>query len=193
MCHVCTPRCSARSLRIHGRYLETLVNTSPWLQSLWDKNNPVRKAVFPSTVATGDPDGRSHSFFSCFDRPCTEPSAFLSSIQNILLVKGKLRLSLELQTSSERYKALFSRPITTPSLSLFIKMFSLKSLSGRQSWMATKPKAIGSLSSKNAKSSSGLLVKYLLWRVFLVTWEAFIFSNEWPTEKTTTYLKVSSL
>lgn len=179
MCHVWTVSVLSRSLRIHGRYLEILVNTSPWLQSLWDRNSPVRKAVFPSTVATGDPDISSHFLFLYCDRTLI-PSGSCSSIQNILLVKEKLRLSLELQASSETYEGLLAPPTTMPSLPLFIKMFSLKSFSGRQSWMVPEPKVVGSLSSKNAKSSSGLPVKYLLWSVFLVIWEALIFSFECP-------------
>lgn len=179
MCHV-WPSVLSKSLRIHSRYLEILANTSPWLQSVWDKNSPVRKAVFPSTVATGDPDIRSHSFFLCCDRLRPIPSGSRSSIQNILLVKEKLRLSLEWQTSSERYEGLLASPTSTPSLPLFIKMFSLKSFSGRQSWMVPKPNAIDSLSTKNAKSSSGLPVKYRLWRMLLVTWEACTCTFEWP-------------
>lgn len=185
MCHVWTASLLSRSLRIHGRYLETLVKTSPWLQSLWDRINPVRKAVFPSTVATGDPDARSHSSFLCCDRFCTVPSASRSSIQNILLVNEKLRLSLEWQTSSGRYEGLLAPPTTTPSLPFFIKMFSLKSFSGRQSWMAPKPKEIGSLSSKNAKSSSGLPLTYLLWRVSLLNLDRFTVLFQGPIGKKT--------
>lgn len=181
--YLCSASDLSTSCRIQCRYLETLVNTSPWLQSFCDKKSPVRKAVFSSSVATGVPGLKSHWNLLCCNRDLALTTDSCSSIQNILLVKGNVRLSLSWQSSSERYEEGLTPPTTTPSLPVFIKTFSLKSFSGRQRGMVSRPRVIGSFSSKKAKSSSGWPNVYLLWRVHLEAFEAFLFSFGLPAVK----------